>query len=76
MVLIDSKLLQETIDSTKTLVLDLNLNGRLRVPIQRPKFSEPNNFSASEKIVFLIGEQHQGGVYRNINFTNSNRTLT
>lgn len=76
MVLIDSKLLQETIDSTKTLVLDLNLNGRLRVPIQRPKFSEPNNFSASEKIVFLIGEQHQGGVYRNINFANSNRTLT
>jgi hypothetical protein len=76
MVLIDSKILQETIDSTKTLVLDLNLNGRLRVPIQRPKFSDPKKFSASEKIVFLIGEQHQGGVYRNINFANSNRTLT
>jgi hypothetical protein len=76
MVLIDSKHLQETIDLTNTLVLDLNLNGRLRVPIQRPKFSEPQKFKASKKIVFLIGEQHQGGVYRNINFSNSNRTLT
>jgi len=76
MVLIDSKHLQETIDLTNTLVLDLNLNGRLRVPIQRPKFSEPQKFKASKKIVFLIGEQHQGGVYRNINFANSNRTLT
>jgi hypothetical protein len=76
MVLMDSKFLQKTIDLTNTLVLDINLNERLRVPIQKPKFSDPEKFSASEKIVFLIGEQHQGGVYRNINFANSNRTLT
>jgi len=76
MVLIDSKILQETIDLTNTIVLELNLDSRLRVPVQKPKFSDPKNFCKSQKIVFLIGEQHQGAVYRNINFANSNRTLT
>jgi len=46
MVLMDSKFLQKTIDLTNTLVLDINLNERLRVPIQKPKFSDPEKFSA------------------------------
>jgi len=76
MVLIDSKILQETIDQINTLVLELNLDAKLRVPVQKAKFSDPQKTIASPKIVFLIGEQHQGAVYRNINFSNSNRTLT
>jgi hypothetical protein len=76
MVLIDSKIFQETIDFTNTLTLELNLDNKLRVPVQKPKFTNPKKFETFKKIIFLIGEQHHGGVYRNINFAHSNRTLT
>jgi hypothetical protein len=73
---LEFKIFQETLDITKTLVLDLNLSGKLRVPVQKPKSTKPKDFEKFKKIIFLIGEQHQGGCYRNISFAHSNRTLT
>ncbi|MEY3370245.1 MAG: hypothetical protein RLZZ361_915 [Cyanobacteriota bacterium] len=76
MTLIGSNIFQKTIDSTQSLILELNLRGGLRVPIQKPKFSDPQKFLNPKKIIFLIGEQHQGGSFKNIHFAQSNRSLT
>lgn len=79
MVSVDSleyKFFQETIETTKDLVLKMNLRADLRVPIQQPKTNSGKNCDHFEKIIFLIGEQHAGASYRNISFAHSNRTIT